>query len=163
MNIFQFHRIICFDCDIYPNYHLFTFSNTSHTLKSKANLNMLTREGKNRLRWMLHYEKYHNARFTCRHFGLSPSTFYLWKKKYKPDDLASLEDTASRRPKNLRKATWDFKTLVLINRFLEHKPSANSKTIRGFLQSQGVQLSATTIWRMLRKLKTIKQQHQNFS
>ena len=122
-------------------------------MKSKQ---VLSKEAKTRLKWLEHYAKFTNARLTCRHFGISPSTFYHWKRKYKPEDLTSLEDIASRRPKNLRKPRWDYKTLVLINRFLEHRPGAKNKAIEYFLATQNVHLSSTTVWRMMKLLASHK-------
>jgi transposase-like protein len=26
----------------------------------------------------------HNARLTCRHFDISPQTFYRWRRRYNP-------------------------------------------------------------------------------
>ena len=37
----------------------------------------LGRDARQRLKWMEHFRKYRNARLTCRHFGISPNTFYL--------------------------------------------------------------------------------------
>lgn len=62
----------------------------------------LSRDAKQRLKWMEHFKKFRNARLTCRHFGISPDTFYLWRKRYDPKNLQTLEDTESRRPHKLR-------------------------------------------------------------
>jgi hypothetical protein len=61
------------------------------------------RAAKQRLKWMKHFEKYRNARLTCRHFGISPDTFYLWKKRYILNNPNSLEDDLkTRRPHKTR-------------------------------------------------------------
>src|SRR3989338_2240866 len=58
---------------------------------------------KARLAWMDYYRKTKNARLTCRHFGISPDTFYRWKRRYQPKNLKSLEDNPKlKRPKRLR-------------------------------------------------------------
>jgi hypothetical protein len=63
----------------------------------------LSRSAKQRLKWIKHFEKYRNARLTCRHFGISPDTFYLWKRRYDPDDLNCLEDNPkTRRPHTVK-------------------------------------------------------------
>ncbi|MBI2443515.1 MAG: helix-turn-helix domain-containing protein [Candidatus Levybacteria bacterium] len=121
-------------------------------------MNILSRNAKNRCRWMLYFEKYKNSRLTCRHFGISPSTFYHWKRKYNPENLQSLEDTASRRPKNLRRAKWNFQTLILIQRLLENRPHSKNKAIQVFLAKQGVQLSASTMTRVMKQYRNYQQQ-----
>src|SRR3990167_2343649 len=64
---------------------------------------VLSHSAKQRLKWMNHFRKYRNARLTCRHFGISPDTFYLWKKRFSPDNLLTLEDNKqTRRPHTLR-------------------------------------------------------------
>ncbi len=47
-----------------------------------------------RLEWIIFYETkaQRNARFTCRHFFVSPKTFYKWQNLFDPDNLRSLED-----------------------------------------------------------------------
>jgi len=56
----------------------------------------ISREAKKRLNWFVHYRKTRNARLTCRHFGISPQTFYRWKKRFNPYDLSTLESRSSR-------------------------------------------------------------------
>src|SRR3989344_3742001 len=69
----------------------------------------LSKAAKQRLKWMEFYASHgHNARLTCRHFGISPDVFYRWKRRYQPRHLASLEDdTGSRRPKHVRQPKTD--------------------------------------------------------
>lgn len=53
----------------------------------------LSEDAKQKLAWFDHYEKHgKNARVTCRYFGISPATFYRWKKGCNLNDLSSLED-----------------------------------------------------------------------
>jgi len=75
----------------------------------------ISEDVKQKLGWFDHYEKHgKNARLTCRHFGISPDTFYRWKRRYDPHNLSSLEDDKkNRRPKNLREPTTP---LHVINR-----------------------------------------------
>src|SRR4030065_2050462 len=52
----------------------------------------LSRGAKQRLRVLDWYHTHGgNARLTCRHFGISPDTFYRWKRRYNPWDLPTLE------------------------------------------------------------------------
>jgi hypothetical protein len=53
----------------------------------------LSREARQRLQWMDFYERHgRNARLTCRRFGISPDTFYRWRRRDQPRRLESLED-----------------------------------------------------------------------
>src|SRR4030042_5778336 len=62
-------------------------------------------QARQRLKWFDYYNSHgHNARLTCRYFGISPQTFYRWKKRYNPCHLESLEDR-SHRAHRLRQPT----------------------------------------------------------
>ena len=66
----------------------------------------LSKQARQRLKWFDYYNSHrHNARLTCRYFGVSPQTFYRWKGRYDPHNLKSLEDR-SHRPKRLRQPTY---------------------------------------------------------
>lgn len=81
-----------------------TTGNTSRRQTYQSIAHNLSRDAKLRLKWILHYQKYRSARLNCRHFGLSPDTFYLWKKRFNPNNILSLEDDKkNRRTRNLRK------------------------------------------------------------
>jgi len=41
----------------------------------------LSKEARMRLRWIEHFHRCGNARMTCRHFAISPTTFYKWLKE----------------------------------------------------------------------------------
>ncbi|MDO9334003.1 MAG: helix-turn-helix domain-containing protein, partial [Dehalococcoidales bacterium] len=63
-------------------------------------------DASNRLKWFDYYRAHgNNARLTCRHFGISPQTFYRWFKRYNPKDLKTLE-SRSHRPKHVRLPTY---------------------------------------------------------
>jgi transposase InsO family protein len=64
----------------------------------------LSKEGKHRLEWIIHYETKKNASFTCRHFGIVPKTLYKWKRVFDEKNLRSLE-TRSRAPIHVRQKT----------------------------------------------------------
>ncbi|MDP3941434.1 MAG: helix-turn-helix domain-containing protein [bacterium] len=114
----------------------------------------LSKAGKKRLRWMEHYKKYRSARLTCRHFGISPDTFYSWKKRYNPEELGSLEDR-SRRPKKLRQPTWNYKTLLMVRRLREENPTISNSAIRTFLNKQELHLSPSMLSNILKRLQRI--------
>lgn len=68
---------------------------------SLASLPNLSPQAKKRLAWMDYYRKCGHVAKTCRHFGISRKTFYVWKKRYNPCRLESLEEN-SRRPRHTR-------------------------------------------------------------
>ncbi len=50
-----------------------------------AQASKLSKNAKQRLKWMDWYFSHgKNARATCRHFGISPDTFYTWFGRYNP-------------------------------------------------------------------------------
>lgn len=70
----------------------------------------LTAEERFRLRFMYAYEMEKrsgkvNVRRLCLLFGIGKSTFYKWKKRYKPHNLYTIQ-THSRRPKNTSSIPW---------------------------------------------------------
>lgn len=63
----------------------------------------LSKSAKQRLEWTIFYETkaQDNVRVTCRHFYISPKTFYKWYNRFDEQDLKSLEDQ-DKAPKNRR-------------------------------------------------------------
>ena len=61
----------------------------------------ISKQAKQRLKWMDYYNHGHNVAQTCRYFGIAPKTFHKWRKLYNSQDLTTLEDR-SRRPKSTR-------------------------------------------------------------
>src|SRR3989304_8414279 len=75
-----------------------------------------------RLKWMDYYQSHgHNARLTCRHFDISPQTFYRWKRRYDPHRLGSLEDRP-RRPQRRRQPTWSPQLVEAVQELGERHP-----------------------------------------
>jgi transposase len=105
----------------------------------------LSREAAKRLKWFDYYYSHGcNARLTCRYFGISPQTFYRWKRRYDPRNPDNLEDR-SHRPKHLRQPTWSPE--------LAHPPEAGKDKLCELLRDQGRQVSASMVGRILRWLK----------
>ena len=75
----------------------------------------LSKEAKHRLRIIEYYLKTRNISLTCRHYGICRSYFYKWYKRYIPGHLASLE-SKSKKPHNLRQATYDMNFVSLIRK-----------------------------------------------
>ena len=75
--------------------------------KSIVKVASLSKPALKRLEWIDWYSSHgKNVSLTCRHFGISRDTFYLWFKRYKRYNLRSLEfDTKTRRPHKVRTMT----------------------------------------------------------
>lgn len=114
-------------------------------------------EAKRRLKWLDWYFAHgKNARLTCRHFGISPDTFYRWKKRFKPRCLLTLE-SQSRRPKNPRqsqipKATAD--SIIKLRK--EDMGLSKYKLSRILLREYQISLSPSSVNRILEKSGLIR-------
>ena len=124
-------------------------SNTYRTQIGQQAQN-LSRSAKQRLKWMRHFVKYRNARLTCRHFGISPDTFYLWANRFDPDDLFALEDNAkTRRPHKLRTSKHLETHLETIKSLKNVDPRLGKIRITKILQETGHKISSSTVSRIL--------------
>lgn len=88
------------------------------SIAKSAQINELSKKAKQRLKWMdWYYSHEKNARAACRHFNISPDTFYTWFNRYDPYNLSSLE-SKSKRPKNVRISNnpWQLTDLIKILR-----------------------------------------------
>lgn len=118
---------------------------------------VLSRPAKQRLKWMKHFGKYRNARLTCRHFGISPATFYLWKKRFTPDSLQSLEDDLkTRKPHKTRFSKHKQAQLETIKKLKYVNPRLGKIRIAKILKELGYSISPSTVSRISRLLNTIK-------
>ncbi len=113
----------------------------------------ITHDANKRLAWFDFYEKHRrNARATCRHFHISPDTFYKWKKLYCPGDLNSLEER-SHRPRHVRQPTWTVEDVKAVQELREKYPRWGKAKIRYLLAEQGVELSESMVGRIISYLK----------
>src|SRR4030042_52326 len=74
----------------------------SEYIRSLVRQGTISQDAARRLRWFDFYNRCGDARLTCRHFGISPQTFYRWKNRFDSYDLTTLE-AWSRRPHRVRK------------------------------------------------------------
>jgi putative transposase len=113
----------------------------------------LSREARQRLKWFDYYNSHdHNARLTCRHFGISPQTFYRWKERYDPRHIESLEGL-SHRPKHLRQPAYSVELIKAVLRLREGYPRWGKDKLVILLRGEGFTSSASTVGRILKKLK----------
>lgn len=114
----------------------------------------LSRWAKQRLKWMEHFRKYRNARLTCRHFGISPDTFYLWQKRFDPDNLLALEDNLkTRKPHKVRLSKHQTAQLETVRKLKEVNPKIGKVRIAKILKELDYKISSSTVGRILSALK----------
>lgn len=115
----------------------------------------LSRDARRRLQWMDFYEHHgRNARLTCRHFGISPDVFYRWRRRFDPRRLASLEDQhQTRRPHRVRQPQTPPAVVERIRALREAFPRWGKAKLVILLHREGLVLSASTVGRVLRRLK----------
>jgi len=118
--------------------------------------NDISKGGEKRLKWMDFYRKVGNARLTCRYFGISPDTFYRWKRRYDPKNLKSLEDSPkSRRPNHLRHPETEDEIVNRIRELREKYPRWGKEKIRVLLKREGILVSSSTVGRTISRLKSL--------
>lgn len=116
--------------------------------------NCITRKAKVRLAWMDYYRRVGNGRLTCRHFGISPDTFYRWKRKYCPECLKTLEDDySSRRPHTLRYSETSPEVVERIRKLREMYPRWGKEKIAVLVRKEGCRVSVSTVGRTIKRLK----------
>ena len=118
-----------------------------------ASIPALSKQAKQRLKWFDYYKSHgQNGRLTCRHFDISPETFYRWKRRYKPYHLESLEDRP-RRPKHLRQPTASAELIAAVQRLRERYPRWGKDKLVVLVHEEGYQVSTSMVGRIIRRLK----------
>ena len=93
----------------------------------------LSKRARQRLKWFDYYNlRGQNARLTCRYFGISPQTFYRWKRRYNPRHLQSFEDR-SHRPQHVRQPTYSTELVQAVLKLREKYLPKADKARFGFL------------------------------
>jgi len=113
----------------------------------------ISHEASNRLKWFDYYRAHgNNARLTCRHFGISPQTFYRWFKRYNPKDLKTLE-SRSHRPKHVRLPTYSTELVNAVLRLREAYPRWGKEKLAVLLRRENIHVSTSMVGRILKRLK----------
>jgi putative transposase len=124
----------------------------SEYIRSLVRQGMISQDAARRLRWFDFFSRNEDARLTCRHFGISPQTFYRWKNRFDPYDLTTLE-AASRRPHHVRKPL----TPALVeDRILELRtkyPRWGKDKLVVLLRREEIRVSTSTVGRVMKRLK----------
>lgn len=124
--------------------------------KRIGRLVVLSREAKQRLGWMDWYHSHNNnARLTCRRFGISPDTFYRWKRRFNSANLSTLEDDRSTRtPRKLRQPQTDPDLVWRIKEIRETYPRWGKKKAWKLLKREGWDTSVSTVGRTFDRLRS---------
>lgn len=131
------------------------FGNILPGARTISKITVLSKEAKQRLKWLDWYESHgKNARLVCRHFGISPDTFYRWKTRYRKYDLSKLEDDrVTRTPRKLRLPETDYLTVKRIKEFREQYPRWGKKKLWKLIKNEGFNTSISTVGRTLTRLR----------
>lgn len=122
----------------------------------------LSPEASRRLAWFDFYAGHnHNARLTCHHFGISPDTFYLWKRRFIPKYLKTLEDDKrTRRSKRVRTMTTPYEIIQQVIGIRDSDLEKSKYEIAEELRRRGTTLGTTTIQKIInRHLELSNAQH----
>lgn len=111
----------------------------------------LSPEARQRLSWMDMYRECGNAAQVARHFGIPIRTFWRWLDRYDPYDLTSLE-SRKRGPKKSPRKTEDWIEMRVLALKREH-PRWGKEKLALLLNQQGIQISASTVYRICKAHK----------
>jgi putative transposase len=113
----------------------------------------LSKGARQRIKWFDYYHSHNNnARLTCRYFGITPQTFYRWKRRYNPYQLENLENR-SHRPKHLRQPTASTELVTAVLKLREEYPRWGKDKLVVLLREEGYQVSTSMVGRIIRRLK----------
>ncbi len=126
--------------------------------KSLSRILEISPEAKRRLKWLDWFKaRGRNARLTCRHFGISPDTFYRWNKRFKPGYLLTLESLSS-KPKRFRQSGLLSSTIDLIISLRREEMGLSKYKLNQVLKRDyGLAVSPSTIGRIISKKGLIKE------
>lgn len=122
------------------------------SVASLARRNHLSKEAKKRLGWFDYYQRWGNARLTCRYFGISPQTFYRWKRRFNPHYLKSLEGK-SPKPLKVRQPQAPPQVVERIRQLREKYPRWGKDKLVVLLRREDIFVSTSTVGRTIGRLK----------
>lgn len=97
-----------------------------------------------------------NARLTCRHFGISPDTFYHWKRIFNPYNLHSLEEEKRGPRYNFRKETTPKEIIDLVKVIRSSDLEKSKYEIKAELHDEhNISLGTTKIQAIINSDKTL--------
>jgi len=133
-----------FTNDLLPLYHILSY------FKKYDNL---SKEAKQRLKWMDYHRQCGNASKTCRYFGISRQCFYEWYRRYDPNNLHTLENQ-SRAPINKRqREITSEQEMRIVQLRKEHICYSKIKLAEIYLREYGELISSWKIQKVIEKYK----------
>jgi transposase-like protein len=103
-----------------------------------------------RLKILMYAEAKGNVRQTCKRFGISPMTFYSWRRKYGREGVPGLENKSSAPKKHHRKITVEVENEIIA--FVEEKGFPSLRFECDLLKSERrIDICPTTLSRILRR------------
>jgi putative transposase len=124
----------------------------SEFIRSLARQGTISREAAKRLLWFDFYRLHPNVRLTCRHFAISPTTFYKWFDRFDPYDLTTLED-ASKRPRHVRQPESSLEVIGRVQALRDRYPRWSRDKLAILLQRENIQISGSTVGRIMARLR----------
>lgn len=124
----------------------------SEYIRSLVRQGTISQDAARRLRWFDFYNRCGDARLTCRHFGISPQTFYRWKNRFDPYDLTTLE-ASSRRPHHVRRPMTPAPVVDQILELRQKYPRWGKDKLVVLLRKRGIHVSTSTVGRVMNRLK----------
>ena len=116
-----------------------------------GNIVSLSKEAQRRLEWLdWYYGHRKQARLACRHFGISPDTFYRWIKRFDPKNLRTLE-SKSRRPGKLRTMATPPEYIQRVFEIRKTDLEKSKYEIQEELRRDGISLGTTTIQKIINR------------
>jgi len=129
--------------------------NCSKTLFKIEQTNKLTHKAKHRLKVVDWYRKHRkNVSLTAHHFGLTRYTVRTWVKRFNNKGILGLNDK-SHRPNHLRQPTTPGSTVVKVVNLRKQYPAWSKYKIQAILKKQGIEVSASTVGRILKRRNLI--------
>ena len=121
--------------------------------KIQVSTSNLSKDAQKRLLWFDFYFTHNkNISLTCRHFGISRDTFYLWKARFNPRRLQTLEfDTKTRRPKRVREMTTPLWILERIYAIRYADPEKSKYEIQAQLRDERVFIGRKCIEKVIKR------------
>jgi len=88
----------------------------------------------------------------ARVLGVSRASLYRWRRRVEREGLRGLEER-SRRPRRVRRPLWSEELVEAVRRLREQYPRWGKETLVVLLKREGYPGSASTVGRILRRLK----------
>lgn len=111
----------------------------------------LTPEARRRVK-IMDWHRAHggNISLTARHFGMSRFTIREWSKRFHRYGIVGLNEQ-SRKPKNVRRPTTSWNIVIKTIQLRKQYPAWSKYKIKALLKREGIEVSASTVGRILKR------------